>query len=482
VHSPSLIKLSRLSSALLAVLVFATCVIAQARPSPANAAVPAGEVQSSVKVLADASYTYALYLPSQYSVQKRWPVLLAFDPDGEGAYPVKLFQPAAEKYGFILVGSNNSRNFVDPSAAIRLLWHDVTTRYAIDPRRVYATGFSGGSRVASGLAIGCKNCLAGVIACGAGLPPGVGLPPAETADWFLTAGTLDFNYAEMIQFADSLDSRHAATHLAFFPGPHHWMSPAVAEEALAWMHLRAMVKGTAPVDKDLVEREFNRQVAAARTLEQAGNTLAAFRMYRQIVNDFRPLHDTKDIQAKQDALAKSDELKRSRKNEQALFELQDKISVRINSITNSIINKDKPMGILYHDLELLLAEIRHDRETTQDSARRDALARGMAGAFAYARETGSDDLLKKDYLPARDLFRATAIMRPEAAWPHYLIALAAARLGESKLALEELSKSVDHGLDDPQLFESSELDPLRGSDTFKGISARLARNAEKPSN
>jgi dienelactone hydrolase len=482
VRSPLLIKLSSFSRALLAVLVFTAGAIAQAQPSPASAVIPAGEVQPSVKVQADASYTYALYLPSQYSAQKRWPVLLAFDPSGEGAYPVKLFQPAAEKYGFILVGSNNSRNFVDPSAAIRLLWHDVTTRYAIDPRRVYATGFSGGSRVASGLAIGCKNCLAGVIACGAGLPPGASLPPADTEDWFLTAGTLDFNYAEIIQLADSLDSRHAATHLAFFPGPHHWMSPAVAEDALAWMHLRAMGKGTAPVDKDFVEREFSRQIAVAESLQQSGSALAAFRTYREVINDFRPLRDIKDIQAKQDALARSDELKRSRKNEQALFELQDKTAVRINNITNSIINKDKPTGILYHDLELLMAEIQHDRETTQEPARRDAFARGMAGAFAYARETGSDDLLKKDYLLARDLFRATAIMRPEAAWPHYLIALAAARLGESKLALEELSKSVDHGLDDPQLFESSELDPLRGSDAFRKISARLARNAEKPSN
>ncbi len=481
-HLPSPIRLSSLFSALLAILVFAAGAIAQTQPSPASTVMPAGDVQPAVKVLADASYTYALYLPSQYSPQKRWPVLLAFDPDGEGAYPVKLFQPAAEKYGFILVGSNNSRNFVDPSTAIRLLWHDVTTRYAVDPRRVYATGFSGGSRVAAGLAIGCKNCLAGVIACGAGLPPGVGVPPAETADWFLTAGTLDFNYAEMIQLADSLDSSHSATHLAFFPGPHHWMSAAVAEKALAWMHLRAIAKGTAPVDKDFVEREFNRQVAAAQALEQAGNTVGAFRAYRQIANDFRPLRDTKDVQARQDALAKSDELKRSRKSEQALFELQDKTSVRINSITNSIINKDKPTGILYHDLDLLMAEIRHDRDTTQDPAHRDALARGMAGAFAYARETGSDDLLKKDYLPARDLFRATSIMRPESAWPHYLVALAAARLGESKLALEELGKSVDMGLDDPQLFDSSELDPLRGNDVFKGISKRLALNAAKSSN
>jgi hypothetical protein len=105
---------------LLAILTYAA--IAQAQPAPAAmtapAAMPRGKVQPDVKVLADASYSYALYLPANYSPQKRWPVLLAFDPSGEGGYPVGLFAPAAEKYGFIVVGSNNSRNFVDPSAAI----------------------------------------------------------------------------------------------------------------------------------------------------------------------------------------------------------------------------------------------------------------------------------------------------------------------------------------------------------------------------
>ncbi|HEY3769489.1 MAG TPA: hypothetical protein VGN44_12515 [Candidatus Angelobacter sp.] len=469
---------------LLAILTYAA--IAQAQPAPAAmtapAAMPMGKVQPDVKVLADASYSYALYLPAKYSPQKRWPILLAFDPSGEGGYPVSLFQPAAEKYGFIVVGSNNSRNFVDPSAAIRLMWHDVTTRYAVDPRRVYSTGFSGGSRVASGLAVGCKNCLAGVIACGAGLPPGVNLPPPETADWFLTAGTIDFNYAEMIHLSDALDVRHAATHLAFFAGPHHWMSPAVADEALAWMQLRAMVKGTAPVDKDFVEGEFSRQSAAAQALQQSGNVLAAFRQYRQIIHDFGTLRDIKEIQMKQSALATSDDLKRARKNEQALFDLQEKTSVSINAFTNAIINKEKSPVIVYQGLESLMKEIEHDRQTTQDPARQDALKRGMAGSFAYARETGSDDLLKKDYLPARDLFKATAIMRPESFYPHYLIALAAACLGENKLALEELGKSLDHGLNDPQLLETPELESLRNDKIFKEISARAAQNAAKPTN
>ena len=80
-----------------------------------------GTVHASVTVAADPTNSYALYLPAAYSPSKRWPLLLVFDPFARGQVSVKLFHEAAEKYGFIVVGSNNSRNFQNPSAAIRTL-------------------------------------------------------------------------------------------------------------------------------------------------------------------------------------------------------------------------------------------------------------------------------------------------------------------------------------------------------------------------
>src|SRR5580698_9923035 len=116
-----------------------------------------GVVHASVAVTADPTNSYALYLPSAYSPAKRWPLLLAFDAFARGETSVNLFHEAAEKYGFIVVGSNNSRNFQDPSAAIRLLGADIKEHYSVDPRRLYVTGVSGGARVASSIAIACKS-------------------------------------------------------------------------------------------------------------------------------------------------------------------------------------------------------------------------------------------------------------------------------------------------------------------------------------
>src|SRR6476646_8364363 len=202
---------------LLSILILAAglSLVAQA-PAP-------GTVHGSVATLADASNSYALYLPSAYSPAKRWPLLLVFDPFARGEVSVKLFHEAAEKYGFIVVGSNNSKNFEDPSAAIRVLWADVKERYAVDPRRIYTAGLSGGARVASTVALACRNCIAGVIANSAGLPNGAATPGPEAADWFLVAGTTDFNYPEQLHLKESFDARKVVSRFVVYDGPHNWM-------------------------------------------------------------------------------------------------------------------------------------------------------------------------------------------------------------------------------------------------------------------
>src|SRR5215472_4052252 len=71
---------------------------------------PRGQIVDNVKSGLDASQTYAIYLPSNYSRDRQWNLILAFDPRGRGRAPVELFKDAAEKYGYIVAGSNNARN------------------------------------------------------------------------------------------------------------------------------------------------------------------------------------------------------------------------------------------------------------------------------------------------------------------------------------------------------------------------------------
>src|ERR1039458_665699 len=54
--------------------------------------------------------SYALYIPPSYSPQHACPILYCLDPAARGRVPVERFAKAAGLAGWIVAGSNNSRN------------------------------------------------------------------------------------------------------------------------------------------------------------------------------------------------------------------------------------------------------------------------------------------------------------------------------------------------------------------------------------
>ena len=102
----------------------------------------------------DPTQTYTLYIPSTYTSDRRWPVLLVFDPRGRSLLAAELFREAAETNAWIIVSSDNTRSdgSWEPNlVAIQALWSEVHTRMPADFKRIYATGFSGGVEVLSSL-------------------------------------------------------------------------------------------------------------------------------------------------------------------------------------------------------------------------------------------------------------------------------------------------------------------------------------------
>ena len=112
---------------------------------------PKGQQVDRVATLKDEAQSYALYLPSNYDPSRPWPVIFLFDPGARGPSAVSHFRAAAERYGYVLVGSNNSRNglWEQYVPGILAMIADAGTRLSLDPKRVYAAGLSGGARVAS---------------------------------------------------------------------------------------------------------------------------------------------------------------------------------------------------------------------------------------------------------------------------------------------------------------------------------------------
>lgn len=135
---------------------------------------PHGQVLDRVVCRDNDRQSYALYLPSNYTPDRSWPILYCLDPGARGRVPVERFSQAAEKAGFIIAGSNNSRN--GPMGPIQkatgAMVTDTQARFRVDDSRIYAAGMSGGARVA--LSWAQNGRIAGVVASAAGF--GQGLP------------------------------------------------------------------------------------------------------------------------------------------------------------------------------------------------------------------------------------------------------------------------------------------------------------------
>lgn len=226
---------------------------------------PRGVVIGEVKCERNPSQSYALYLPPNYTPDRSWPVLYCLDPIARGNLPVERFAQAAAKEGFIVVGSNNSRNgpMNVVSEAIDAMLADTQARFNIDRNRIYAAGFSGGSRVALGWAAGSQ--LAGVVACGAAF--GSGTPRQVRFLIFEAAGIDDFNYHEMYAMSRALAKNGAPHRFAEFPGSHEWLPPDLAAQALAYFN-RKLSAEAAPDSKE-VRRLAERYQEASSQFHQA---------------------------------------------------------------------------------------------------------------------------------------------------------------------------------------------------------------------
>lgn len=272
---------------------------------------PRGTIVDEVKCAADPTQSYALYLPSTYSPGRGWNLLLAFHPGARGRLMVEKYQAAAEQYGYIVAGSNTSRNgpWSVSMTAVQAVSADLGRRFSIDAERLYLTGLSGGARVAMQVALG-KNNIAGVIASSAGFPDS---QPRASVPFpiFGTAGTDDFNYSEMRLLDRRLTSPH---HLAVFDGGHTLPPDAVALEALEWMELQGMKSGRRPRDESLVDRLFEKR---QRQIGLSTSPAATVHLLDALVADFKGLHDVSAEAARAKDLSKQPDVKKALARERA---------------------------------------------------------------------------------------------------------------------------------------------------------------------
>jgi dienelactone hydrolase len=438
---------------------------------------PRGQVIERVACKADPQQSYALYLPSGYTPEKKWPMLYAFDPAGRGKLPVSLFKDAAEKFGFIVVGSNNSRNGIQVGPIIQAVLEDTNGRFAIDPKRVYSTGFSGGARIAFALAGSNPGAVAGVIACSAGFPRTASPAPDLQFVVFATTGSEDFNFPEMQQLKRKMDEAAMQNRLAVFDGGHEWPPANLAAQAIAWLELQAMKKGNGAKDQALIDSMLAERLAIARGYESSGQNYSAYLEYQALAADFRGLREVKDIVANSERLSAAKEVKAAIKDARAEEDRQSQLESKIQTLIVQLADKSRSVEMLA-ELKATISDLENKSEQTKDSSDRRVARRVKEAVFAQAYEGANNLYLQKNYAEAPQQLEIAALLKPKSPRLFYELALAHARAGNKSKAINALSRAIENGFTDVGKIEQDpEFESLRNESGFKKLVTGLKKGA-----
>jgi hypothetical protein len=309
---------------------------------------------------ADTTQRYEIYIPFKVKKGEKYPIIYLFDSHADGRLAISNFQKAAEKYGFILVGSDNSENGLSTlDHTLDILLTDVRSSLPIDTKRQYAVGFSGGGRVAFYLATK-DNSIKSIITCGAGLSNN-SFPSFDVCG---IAGRGDFNYPEVMQIEQQLFSQQHLT--LSFDGSHAWPPANIVDKALLWLQFNAMRNKYMEKNKEWITAVSSKEAAEIKTFESQNRYLYAYNeciIAKQILKD---LLSTDQIEQQQQQIENSaeyqNELQHSRQIEEKeqtirqellqafIYKNSDWWSAKIQEIKQSAEKDSDPEHDMYNRL------------------------------------------------------------------------------------------------------------------------------------
>ncbi len=267
-----------------------------------NTGLPADSL-ITVKIRADTSQSYILYLPPGYSDNGTFPVIFAFDSHGNGKKIASWLRPAARRYGYVIAASNSFRNNVPNLGQILdNLQNDVFRRLNVDKTRLYTAGFSGGGRIATYWAAADKR-FKGAASLSAGLS--MSLINNIGFGVILFAGKRDFNYNEIIKNSPQIAQNNGIPlQIVVFDGGHEYPPRNYSQYAVLWFEVNAVRQGLKKKTSRLVKQVQNftdSLIANARTIDEK---IAA---YQTAVNYLDGLKNTKHYAQKLAQLQQSEE-------------------------------------------------------------------------------------------------------------------------------------------------------------------------------
>jgi len=376
----------------------------------------------------DSSQTYALFLPSTYSDEKKYPAVFIFEPGARGSLPLKKFREGAEELGYVLISSNNSRNgpFEKSFEAANAMFADAFEKYSLDTSRLYTAGFSGGSRTATAVAV-LTGKMAGVIACGAGYANNPAYQPSANHNFHYCGlvGNKDMNFLEHIAVEKDLTKKGLTNTRLIFNLSHQWPPSSFLKKALYWMELQAYK------NNKMVSTSFSATNALhifktyADSIQESGNYSLAAESYQNIINDFKNIVSLEEIISERDQLIASKEYRKHKQKLEKIYKKEASYHTEIIEALNAVFySKIEANNAAGYSIDWWKSKIDYFKriEEKKSVEKSNMAARLLNMIWANCAEWSFESEILKNYKTAISFNEIWLYVQPSSLWANWNIA------------------------------------------------------------
>ena len=403
--------------------------------------------------------SYSIYIPEKPDNNAPFPVIFCFDPHARGWLPVEKYKSLADELGFVLVGSNNSKNGLpmeEAGAIFRYMLNDLSMQINIDKNRISTLGFSGGGRIAAWLA-GQNEKINSVISCGAGLPPKMYITTLDF-NYLVLIGNQDFNYSEIWKISSVPQGDEKPMDYLVFDGKHEWPPEELMGEAFLWILMNDMKRGLVNKDNVLVQSVGMKFTEDIGNLTEEGNIFIAAEQLKLTVRMLDGLAELSTYHEVLDQLLADPAYMQQKEQIEEVFQLEYREQ-------NKLLSAFTAMDLDWW--EAALQQITSDKGNLGQNNMNHRLM-GWLGLVAYL---SADRALGKMQADVSEKFIALyKLFEPENPEHAYMQARLDMLNDQPEKAIQSLKQSVRLGFDDKErLFNEPAFVNLHAEDDFQGL-------------
>lgn len=274
-----------------------------------------GMVIDSLPVNDSIAETYSLYLPTNFTTERAWPIVFIFDPEGRARTATQLFRQAAEEQGFIVAATNHiekdSTLLGNVKAGVRLI-NGVLNYFPVARDQIYMAGLAEGARVASVMPAVYTN-IAGVMAVGDTWINTDFIQKGANFSFVGLVGYNDFRVNLLEETETFLEKAGMKATTYKFDGDREWPEFDIISNALGTFTLQAMASGKKPADLNLVESLYQTELATAERLRGAMQFYKAYELLEIMEPKYRMYGKKDELQQRMKDIRRSRTYKNQRR-------------------------------------------------------------------------------------------------------------------------------------------------------------------------